>query len=237
VDVQAAWGLSERGARGPKAALSRAQVVGAALAIVEAEGTAGVSMSRVAARLGAATMALYRHVGSKHELLALMVDAALGAPPDLPSPGEDWRTAVARWAFAHLAVLRRHPWMVRVPLSGPPILPNSVAWFERGLRAMASAGLNEGDRVKALLLVNGFVRNEALLGLEIAAAAQAAGNAEDPIPSYGAVLTSLASADRFPAIHAVVAAGVFEGREGPDAAFEFGLARLLDGLEAYVHTF
>ena len=46
-----------------------------------AEGIGAVSMGRVAGELGSSPMSLYRYVDAKDELLALMVDAALGPVP------------------------------------------------------------------------------------------------------------------------------------------------------------
>ena len=78
-------------------------------------------------------MSLYRYVAAKDELLALMVDAALGAPGAPPDADEDWRAGLARWAWTYHDALRRHPWVLRVPISGPPVTPNQVAWLEDGL--------------------------------------------------------------------------------------------------------
>ena len=61
----------------------------AAITVVERDGLAAVSMSRVAAELGASTMSLYRYVSAKDELLMLMADAAYGAPPSFRGPDDD----------------------------------------------------------------------------------------------------------------------------------------------------
>ena len=97
------------------------------------EGIGALSMTRVAAELGVGTMSLYRYVAAKDELLTLMVDGALGAPPPAP-PGEDWRAGLSRWAVGVRAAYQRHPWALRVPISAPPLGPNNVAWLENALR-------------------------------------------------------------------------------------------------------
>ena len=51
---------------------------------------------------------------------------------------------------------------------------------------------------------------------------------------YGAVLGSLIDAQRFPALTALLAARVFEGRDAPNAEFDFGLERILDGVAVLV---
>lgn len=235
--VAAAWGGRERPARGRRPGLTLAAIVDAGLRVASAEGLAAVSMGRVARELGAATMSLYRHVSAKDELLAHMVDAAFAAAPDPPEPDEAWRAGLTRWANAHLAVLRRHRWLVRVPISGPPLMPNQVLWFERGLQCLRATRLPEPAKPAVLLLLNGFVRNEATLEADLMQAAQASGMAlEDAGAAYGRLLGRLADAERFPAIHALLAARAFDPPGTPADDVQFGLDRILDGIEVLVRA-
>lgn len=229
--IESAWGMRERSGKGPKRGLSLERIVEAAVDIASSEGIAAVSMSRIANQLGAATMSLYRYVATKDELLALMVDAAFQPPAALASR-ERWRAALSRWAHEHLAVLRRHPWVVRLPLSGPPIMPNQVVWFERGLWSLRNTGLAEEEKVSVLLLINGFVRNEALLKADLQTAAGAGSTVADAMSSYGKLLSRLVDPARFPAISAVIASGVFDQADESDTDFTFGLERILDGVDA-----
>ena len=57
--VAAAWGVRESPGKGPKPGLSLERIVGAAIRIASRDGLDAVSMSRVAADLGASTMSLY----------------------------------------------------------------------------------------------------------------------------------------------------------------------------------
>jgi hypothetical protein len=50
--------------------------------------------------------------------------------------------------------------------------------------------------------------------------------------SYGRLLARLTDPARFPALHAVLAAGVFDEPDDGDDEFRFGLERVLDGIEA-----
>jgi AcrR family transcriptional regulator len=231
--IETAWGIRERPTKGPKRRLTLNRIVEAAMEVASSEGLAAVSMSRIATELGVATMSLYRYVATKDELLALMVDAAFQHPP-ATVPRERWRAALSRWAGEHLAVLHRHRWVVRVPLSGPPITPNLVGWFERGLWALRGTRLAEGEKVSVLLLVNGFVRNEALLKADLQMAAGAGSTVANARSSYGRLLSGLIDPQRFPALSAVIAAGVFDQMDNPDADFNFGLERILDGVAALV---
>ncbi len=191
-----------------------------------------MSMSRVAAELGTGTMSLYRYVAAKDELVALMVDAAYGpSAPVAKVPGEDWRAGLSRWAWGLRASLQRHPWVLQVPISGLPIRPNEVAWFEQGLSCLAGTGLREDEKASVILLISGYARNSASIDADIEAAVRASGKTPDAwMASYASTLGRLADPQRFPAIARFIAAGVFERADPPEAEFTFGLDRILDGI-------
>jgi AcrR family transcriptional regulator len=237
--IEAAWGVRERPARGPRPALSLDRIVAAAVKVADADGMGALSMSRIAAELGVSTMSLYRYVAAKDELLALMVDAAY-EPPPRPAPGEGWRHSLERWAWAELAVYRRHPWVLRISIPGPPTTPNQVAWLEWGLGSLAGTGLPEGEKLSAILLLTGYVRNQATLEADIAAALAAGVAGAQPMTAYGRTLARLTDPERFPALHAAIAAGALDAPEGEigeedmDDEFTFGLERVLDGIETLI---
>ncbi len=234
------WGRREDRRRGPRPTLSAADIVRAAVAVADTEGLAAVSMSRVAAELGNAPMALYRHVRNKEELLVLMSDAALDEPPDVPLSG-DWREDLRAWAHDALAASARHPWYARLPVAGPPLGPRNLAWFDRALASLEPTGLPAGDRVLVVTSVLIFVQGQMRLGADLAA-----GYAADPDAfgaRYGQLLGMVVDPHRMPALARVVAAGVFDGAEQAppsenDAVglteFDAGLDFLLDGVAGYV---
>ena len=231
--IAAAWGVQERAGKGPRPGLSVQRIVEAAIATAQDEGLAAVSMNRVAARLGTAAMSLYRYVASKDELIALMVDEVQGTP-DLPDPGNDWRSALAHWTRATRAVYHAYPWVVDVPIGGPPVMPNAVAWFEQGLRCLAATALTEDEKVGVIMLVSGVARSNAQLEVMLEAAVRA--SAPEAVGAgYGRLLARLTDAERFPALHAAIAAGVFDDEDEEDnLAFDFGLERILDGIAAFL---
>ncbi len=230
--VAAAWGRRERPTRGPKPGLSLERIVQAGVAVASREGLAAVSMARVAQELGTSTMSLYRYVKAKDELLMLMVDAAVGPPPPI-APDEDWRDALSRWAWSQHERMRRHPWAVRVPIAGPPTTPNQVAWMESVLWALRDTGLAEDEKASVLLLLSGYVRNEATLAAELMAAGFIS---DEQMMGYSRLLATLTDSDRFPALHALLEAGVFDRADPPEKEFGFGLERILDGIEALISS-
>lgn len=83
-----------------------------------------------------------------------------------------------------------------------------------------------------ILLVSGYVRNEATVAADIAAAA----GGEEVMPAYAAALGTVVDAERFPALHAALQSEAFARDDDPDEEFVFGLERVLDGVEALVRA-
>jgi AcrR family transcriptional regulator len=189
-------------------------------------------MGRVAGELGAAPMSLYRYVASKDELLALMVDAAVGPPP-ASQPGESWRAALSRWTWSYYEALGRHPWVVRIPIGGPPTTPNGVAWMETGLASLADTGLDEGEKLSVILLLSGHVRNEVTLMADVGAAAAASGE-QNVSGAWSRMITRVTDAERFPALHRALDSGVLDEDDDPDEDFGWRLERVLDGVDVLV---
>jgi len=234
--VAAAWGVRAHTGKGPKPGLSLERIVAAAVTIASRDGLGAVSMSRVAAELGASTMSLYRYVNAKDELVKLMIDTAWGPPPERV-PGAGWRAGMSRWAWGFRTALRRHPWAARVPISGLPVMPNEVAWFELALADLEDSGLAEAEKASVIMLISGYVRTLATLEADLEVAVRAAGVAPDEwMAAYPRLLAKLADPGRYPALAKFIAAGVFDRADEPDDEFIFGLERILDGIEVLVSS-
>src|SRR5256885_7287257 len=97
----------------PRDTLTREQIVGAAIDLLDAEGLEGLNMRALGQRLGSAATAVYWHVGSKANLIALAADQLWGevSLPDLAAT--DWRTAAEEMATGLHAMLTHHPWLVQ----------------------------------------------------------------------------------------------------------------------------
>jgi AcrR family transcriptional regulator len=222
--------------RGRKPSIDAADITRAAIAVADAEGLAAVSMARVAQELGNATMALYRHVKSKDDLLKLMSDAALEDPPPMPADS-DWRAGLTLWATSVLVTFRRHPWYARIPLAGPPVGPTNLAWFDSALGTLADTPLSESEKVGVVMGLLTFVHGEMRLTAELAESYRE--NPESFGPSYARALRQVVDPRRLPALGRVVAAGVFDhdnlyDEREVDADFAFGLDLYLDGVAAYL---
>ncbi len=227
------WGLREPTRRGRKPSLTVADITRAAVELADAEGLGAVSMAKVAERLGNSTMALYRYVASKRDLLLLMADSAIGSAPALPG-GLDWRDALTLWVRGVLRVLHAHPWVVRLPISGPPLGPNNLSWFDSALGALGDTGLTEEEKVGVVMGLLTYVQGEARMSIDLAA-----GYHENPEAfgrQYGLALATVVDPRRFPALSEVVASGVFDSDMAYDEEVDgmFGLTLYLDGVEALI---
>ncbi|MGP8301717.1 TetR/AcrR family transcriptional regulator C-terminal domain-containing protein [Streptomyces inhibens] len=238
--VELLWGGRERPSRGPKPALSLERITRTAIALADAGGLGAVSMQRVAGELDFTKMSLYRYVPGKSELVALMIDMAMGGPPAAPSPdaagrpgdGGWWRVALREWAEALAAVYHRHPWLLGAAV-GPRVMgPNELGWTERAVAALADTGLTGGEQLDAVVVVNGHIRAIAQVS---ASMGLASARAKEPEQVMSAALNELlvGRTDRFPAVSAAVASTGADDTSR-DQAWGFGLERILDGLEAYI---
>ena len=100
------------------------------------------------------------------------------------------------WARDLLKVLRRHPWSAQIPISGPPLGPNSLWWFDRALRALGDTGLSEEEKVGVVMGLLTFVHGDLRLSIDLSR-----GYAENPQAfsrQYGVALTQVVDAQRFP---------------------------------------
>ncbi|WP_033439649.1 TetR/AcrR family transcriptional regulator [Saccharothrix sp. NRRL B-16314] len=235
-EIALLWGLRDTTRRGRKPALSVPDIIRAAVEVADAEGLGAVSMARVAKQLGNSTMALYRHVSSKEDLLKLMSDAALEDPPEMPAD-IGWRDGLALWASSVLVALRKHPWYARIPLAGPPIGPQNLAWFDCALGALADTPLEEAEKVGVVMGLLTFVHGEMRLTVELAESFR--NNPEAFGRAYSRALRLLVDPRKMPALGRVVEAGVFDfdtlyDEREVEADFGFGLNLYLDGVAAYL---
>lgn len=210
--------------------LSRVRILHTAIAIADAEGLAMLSMRRVATGLGVATMSLYRHVPSKDELLLLMADAVFGEDsfPKQRPPG--WRERLEIGARLMWTVFRRHPWAAEVlSMTRPQVLPNLINYAEWSLGTLREVGFSLDDIMHTHLTLFGHIRGTALNLQAEAQARQDTGMTNDEwIETQEPELRQLLDSGRFPAMEYIV---VQQFDYDLDAVFEYGLQRLLDGIE------
>src|ERR1039457_1504299 len=141
-------------------ALTAERITAAGIQIADQHGISAVTIRRLSASMGYATMAVYRHISSRDELLLLMMDRALGPPPDL-DPRQSWQAGLRRWAAGLFERYRAHPWLLDAPVPGMPVTPHHVMWVEHALAITSQVGLTTSQRLEAALLIDGHLRTSA----------------------------------------------------------------------------
>src|ERR1700683_283503 len=200
--VDLAWHGDDGRRPGPRRSLHLRAIAAAGVELADEGGLSRVSMRTVGARVGMTSMGLYRYVQAKDELLAVMIDEAIG-PPDFPAYGQAcWRDRLSAWAYAARSRFEAHPWVLSVSLPDPPTLPYQVQWTERGLEALQPTRLAETDKLSALLLVNVYVRGQTQLATGLARGVRpGGGRSEGQTPE----LMPLTDSERFPRLTAAMA--------------------------------
>jgi AcrR family transcriptional regulator len=217
---------------GGQPTLSRDQIVRATVELLDAEGLAGLSMRRLGSRLSAAATSLYWYVATKDDLLELAVDAIMGEV-EVPDPAEHgWREAAATVARDLHAMVLRHPWSAGLLGTRPNIGPNAMRLSDRGvtiLQAAGFAGIDVGY-ASSLLMAHAF----GSASLQVASA-QAGMTAVEAMESFDRYRKNIAA--QYPTYDAWWQANkqlAIDADRVQVNSFEFGLQRLLDGLETWL---
>ncbi|MEV0086447.1 TetR/AcrR family transcriptional regulator [Saccharopolyspora sp. NPDC050642] len=212
------------------------RIVRAAIEIADTDGLAALSMRRVADHLGVGTMSLYTYVPGKAELIDVMLDTAYGETAR-PAPGPAWRSRLAQVARENWAMYHRHPWMLQVAAGRAVLGPNAIAKYDYELGAVTELGLTDVEMDSLLSLVLGHAEAAARRSVEMAQAEQRSGMSDEQWwQAHAPLLGQLVDPQRYPTAARVgAAAGEAHGSaHNPEHAFEFGLQRILDGIEAFV---
>jgi AcrR family transcriptional regulator len=222
---------------GPSAARDREltlpRIVAAAIALADRDGLSDLSMRRLAGDLGVATMSLYRHVPSRDDLLLSMIDTTIGSIELPPRPPRGWRPALALAARREWALFQRHPWLgPSMSLTRPRMAPNAMRLTEWVLAAFDGTRLIFAERMYVQVLIFSFVRGLAsALEPEVEAQRDSGLTADEWMRTQEETLARLVRSDAFPHFQALAEE---EFDLDLDLLFEFGLARLLDGVELLV---
>jgi AcrR family transcriptional regulator len=244
------WGRYEPPTRGPKQGLSAERIAAAAIRLADEQGLDAVSMRKVGEHLGASAMALYTYVPAKTELIDLMLDTALGELPARYPLDDGWRPAAEAWAAETWAFYQRHPWILQVSVARALLGPHELDSYEAQLRIFDGLGLSGPEVSWVVGALSSFVAGAATALAHARAAERLTGQSDDDWwYERSALLEEMGPTDwdeRYPTTAKLAAEHAFDQphREPGDATgymerealdnFEFGLARLLDGIEAFV---
>ncbi|WP_314616131.1 TetR/AcrR family transcriptional regulator [Streptomyces stackebrandtii] len=196
--------------------LTQDQLAAGALAVIDRDGLAALSMRTVAKELGMSPMGLYRYVSDRDELEELVVEHVLGSvDAGRPTTATSWQERIEIMAgrlrdgvIAHpeaipLTVLHRHR-----SLAG-------LRWSETVLGILTEAGIDGRRRVVALRALHGYVTGAIQL------------EHLGPLAGEGTAAIAALPAAGFPHLTETARSA---GEVGPDEEFFGGLRLLLRGL-------
>lgn len=206
--------------------LTRDKIVGAALAIMDAEGLETVTMRRVGRELGVEAMSLYNHVEDKDALLDGVCEQVMRGF-SFPPHASDWTVEARALARSFRRVLRSHPNVITLfsQHTGRMLSFDAFRPMEAALSCLRRAGLSEHETAQAYRMLGGFIFGFVLMevgqqfgkdlpeGMTPEQVAQML--PPDELPTTGALLAELANCD-------------------PDVDFEYGLDLMIRGLQARI---
>lgn len=209
---------------GRPAKFSRAQLQAAALALVDREGLAGLSMRALASELGAGAMTLYNYVSTREELEVLVVEAVIAQAHWPPSDGRPWQDEVKVIATAWWRAVRAHPHAIALILTRRSRAPAVFEVTEALLGALARSGRSGASLLVAFRALSALITGLAQSELAGPLAVQAAESAQDTIARFRAL-----PAERFPKLIEIAGAAMDSTAQ---REFQASLDLLLAGLAA-----
>jgi AcrR family transcriptional regulator len=232
---QLLWLRPERRTRQSRPVRSRGEIARAAIALADSEGFEAVTMRRVAAELGMATMSLYSHVASKDELIELAADELMAEIVLEQMPGH-WREALTAIARRSREFFLRHPWVLSYTGESWPVGgPNLMHHVEQTLLAVSTLRLDRALRWDVAQAVDAYALGAAMDQVhderELADSEPGGTGLSAERASF---LEAMLATGDYPTLAAEDALGGRElwSAQDPEARFERGLGWLLDGIAA-----
>lgn len=155
------WGPSRPVAStGRPAQHSRADFVASAVEIAEQDGLEAVTMRRLADTLGTGAASAYRHLGSRDDLVDLMIDHVLAdyRPPE-PTGAQVDDVVIE---FVHrLRFTRAHPWLIDALDHSQSLSPQRIRLIEISLARLASHPATGPRKIESLTVLAGLLSIQA----------------------------------------------------------------------------
>lgn len=173
-DVLVVDGAPPPSARVP---LDRERIVASAVAFIDRNGLASLSMRRLGSVLGVEGMSLYRYVPGREDLLDAVVETIIDEMYQdddiLEMPRDGWQDFLQRLAHGVRRVALAHPLAFPLVASRPPEAPwlrpplRNLQWVESFLKGLTGEGFSDEAAVSAYRAFSSFLLGHLLL--EVAA--------------------------------------------------------------------
>lgn len=213
--------------------LSQERIVAEALALLDAEGLEALSMRALGTRLGAGATSIYRHVASKDELIELVADEVYAEIEVPEATADNWRLAATAMAHSFRAMGLRHRWVMmalgQVGLSY--IGPNVLDVTDRSISIFRTAGFDPAEAVRVNSTIAAYVVGITSTEVSWLEGLKRAHLKEDNWAEalQGAIDKATETHPRL--MEAFAASETDDMQMNRNAGFEYGLERILDGVQ------
>jgi AcrR family transcriptional regulator len=208
----------------PRAPLSRARVLRAAVRLADESGFESLTMRKLGRELGVQAMSLYNHVANKDDIRDGIVEIVMGEI-EIPSGGADWKASIRRSSISAHEALVRHPWACSLMMATTTVSPARLRWMEAVLGTLREAGFSADMTHHAYHALDSHITGFTLwlVSFPFDTAEELEGLAEE-------FLRELPAAE-YPYLAEHVEQHLAEPSPDEPSEFEFGLDLILDGLE------
>lgn len=211
---------TRRAGRPSKALLSKTRIIEEAFALSDERG-ADFTLAALARRLNVQPAALHHYFPNKEALIAGMRGQLAQRIGTDHFDHRPWHEAVLDWAHAYRDTMGTHPGIIAaiatLPVNGEP---ESIADYERFATALADDGVPDDDIVPTIVAIESFIIGSALDAL----------TPDDNMRPHTNDPTVLNRAER-----ASRTTAHKQHRSPADAAFDYGLKALVNGLRTLHH--
>lgn len=208
--------------RRPGPVLTRERVLAEARRQLDKHGLAALSMRALAQKLGVSTMALYNHVSSKQDLIQGIAQAVV-QELRIPSGNGDWRERLRNCFRALRKLCLANPRSIPLIESAEVLHPAVFRPMEATLAALQDAGIGLKEGMQAYFLLTNFTMGQ--VSYEIRGPFHGLDPAE-------AIRRRMILPNDFPLVLKAATAGEWDF----DAAFEFGLDMIIEGLNTHANV-
>ena len=208
--------------RQPK--MTRERVLDGALALVDRDGIAGLSMRKLGAELGIEAMTLYYYFPNKEAILdGLIEQIVLQVSTLLIGEPKEWTSWLRTLAVALRQELLRHPRLLTLVATRPVMTSSSLHMVEQIVAALCVAGFTPLRAFQVLNTITTFV-----VGHTLAEAGDTPGH-EDAMSDTNELADQL-DPSQFPYFTEAIKEGLGQPNEH-QARFEFALDAIFIGLK------
>lgn len=208
----------------PRAPLSRRRILGEAVALADEHGIGGLTMRRLADRLGVEPMSLYHHVANKEAILDGITDLVF-AEIEAPGTKGGWKDALRRRTVSAREALHRHPWAIGLMESRVTPGPATLRHHDAVIGCLRHAGFTVEMTAHAFSAIDSYLYGFAMqeTNLPFTTPEETAAMAEAFLQQF--------PTEEYPHLTELTTEHVLRPGYRYADEFGFGLDLVLDGLE------